>query len=67
MTQADESPPEKKVPATLAGDERQEPNPQTALCKAWMRCGPRARREFLSDVRAAHPALWEQASKEALP
>ena len=35
-----------------------EPNPQLALTRLWMSCGPRARRDFLSDVRAANPDLW---------
>jgi len=37
--------------------------PHLALCKLWMRCGPRARRQFLSDVREAHSDLWAEVSK----
>ena len=40
-------------------------HPLINLCRAWMRCDTAADRAlFLSDVRAAHPDLWEQASKE---
>ncbi len=40
-------------------------HPLINLCRAWMRCDNAADRAlFLSDVRAAHPDLWEQASKE---
>ena len=36
------------------------PHPQIELCKAWMRCGPRARREFLADAKASDPALFAE-------
>ena len=40
-------------------------HPLITLIRAWMRCDNAADRAlFLSDVRAAHPDLWEQASKE---
>ena len=38
------------------------PHPQIELCKAWMRCGPRARREFLSAL-ASDPALWREVTE----
>jgi hypothetical protein len=70
-------PPEKEEAApcgTASSGERLESNtasaetqshPLITLCRAWMRCDNAADRAlFLGDVRAAHPDLWEQASKE---
>ena len=36
--------------------------PHLELTKLFMRCGPRARREFLSDVLASDPALWAEVN-----
>jgi hypothetical protein len=68
------APPAKKVPEPLAGNEQRTSNtasaetqshPLITLCRAWMRCDNAADRAlFLGDVKAAHPDLWEQASKE---
>ncbi len=69
----DPSPPKKSArpPATkdehadtaTPGAETQSP-PLITLIRAWLRCDTVGRALFLSDVRAAHPDLWEQASKE---
>ncbi len=39
--------------------------PQIELIRWWMRCGPRARREFLADAKAADPALFAEIAEEA--
>ena len=49
-----------KLAAALPDELRAALTPQIELCKAWMRCGPRARREFLQDVKAADPALFAE-------
>lgn len=54
--------------APQAAENETQSHPLITLCRAWMRCDNAADRAlFLADVRAAHPDLWEQASKEALP
>jgi len=63
-------PPEKEEAApcgTAGSGERQQPNPQIELCKAWLRASPQARRELLQDVKFAHPQLWDEVNREALP
>jgi len=67
MALAAESPPEKKLPATLAGNEQDKTAAQIELCKAWLRASPQARRELLQDVRFAHRELWDAVNREALP
>ncbi len=60
-------PPEKEEAAPFdaaRSGERQQPNPQIELCKAWLRASPQARRELLQDVKFAHPALWEAVNRE---
>jgi hypothetical protein len=47
--------------------ERLESNPQIELCKAWLGASPQARRELLQDVKFAHPQLWDEVNREALP
>lgn len=39
------------------------PHPQLALTKLFMAAGPRARREFLQDARAADPALFAEIAE----
>ncbi len=38
--------------------------PQLTLTVQWMRCGPRARREFLGDIRSTHAELWRQVESD---
>ena len=52
-----------KLAAALPDELRAALTPQIELCKAWMRCGPRARREFLSDILASDPALWREVTE----
>ena len=40
-------------------------NPQLALTKLWLSCGPRVRREFLADIIASDPALWREVTEGA--
>jgi hypothetical protein len=40
-------------------------NPQLEITKLFMRCGPRARREFLADAKAADPALFAEIMEGA--
>ncbi len=35
-------------------------NPQLEITKLFMRCGPRARREFLQDVKHIEPQLFRE-------
>ena len=60
---AAESPPAKKLPATLAGNEQDKTTAQIDLCKAWLRASPQARRELLQDERFAHPQLWREVAE----
>ena len=54
-----------KLAAALPDELRAALTPQIELCKWWMRCGPRARREFLADAKASDPALFAEIAKEA--
>ena len=54
-----------KLAAALPDELRAALTPQIELCKAWMRCGPRARREFLADAKASDPQLFAEIAKEA--
>ena len=49
-----------KLAAALPDELRAALTPQIELIRWWMRCGPRARREFLQDARAADPALFAE-------
>jgi hypothetical protein len=42
-----------------------EAHPQLEITKLFMRCGPRARREFLADAKAADPALFAEIAEAA--
>lgn len=52
-----------KLAAALPDELRAALTPQIELCKAWMHCGPRARREFLADAKAADPALFAEIAE----
>jgi hypothetical protein len=49
--------------AALPDELRAALTPQIELIKWWMRCGPRARREFLADAKAADPALFAEIAE----
>jgi len=55
-----------KLAAALPDELRAALTPQIELIKWWMRCGPRARREFLADAKAADPALFAEIAEGAL-
>jgi hypothetical protein len=42
-----------------------EAQPQLELTKLFMRCGPRARREFLQDVKHIEPQLFAEIAEGA--
>jgi hypothetical protein len=50
---------ERPLPTAPARPTQGETEPQLALIKLWLSCGPRARREFLADVRFAYPEIWQ--------
>ena len=52
-----------KLAAALPDELRAALTPQIELCKAWMRCGPRARREFLQDVKHIEPQLFAEIAE----
>ncbi len=54
-----------KLAAALPDELRAALTPQIELCKAWLRCGPRARREFLADAKASDPALFAEIAEGA--
>ena len=54
-----------RLAQALPDELRAELTPQIELCKWWMRCGPRARREFLADAKASDPQLFAEIAKEA--
>ncbi len=55
-----------RLNAALGDRQRADWQPQLELTKLFMRCGPRARREFLQDVRTAQPELFAEI-KEGRP
>ena len=40
-----------------------ETQPHLELTKLFLRLGPRTRREFLQDVKAANPQLWREVTE----
>ena len=48
-----------RLAAALPDELRAQVSPQLELTKLFLRCGPRARGEFLQDAKAADPALWK--------
>lgn len=52
-----------KLAAALPDELRAALTPQIELIRWWMRCGPRARREFLADAKAADPALFAEIAE----
>ena len=49
-----------RLAAALPDELRAQVNPQLELTKLFMRCGPRARGEFLQDAKAADPQLFRE-------
>lgn len=45
------------APTSTSGESE---HPHLELMRLWLRCGPRARREFLADVREAHLDTWRE-------
>lgn len=56
----------RKLAAALPDELRAALTPQIELIKWWMRCGPRARREFLQDAKAADPQLFREVMDESI-
>ena len=49
-----------RLAAALPDELRETVCPQLQLTKLFMQCGPRARREFLADAKAADPQLFAE-------
>ena len=54
-----------RVAAALPDELRETVCPQLELTKLFMAAGPRARREFLADAKAADPALFAEIAEGA--